>query len=82
MTVLRGYQTQLIANRVKLIIEDWPFNLWFHPESKDLSLYAEASSTKSTAPAYEIIKHISKRFDSELARGQYQSEFISYGRNR
>jgi hypothetical protein len=49
-------------------IEDWPFNLWFHLESADLSLYAEVSSTKSTAPAYEIIKRISKRSTASLPR--------------
>ena len=67
-------------NRAKIMIEDWPFNLWFHPESGDLSLYAEVSSTKSTAPAYELIKRIGKRFDSDLAKGQYQAEFVSYER--
>src|SRR5262245_2024159 len=55
-------------NRAKVIIEDWTFNLWFHPESNDLSIYAEASSTQSTAPAYEIIKRISKRFDRKERR--------------
>ncbi|HEX2929325.1 MAG TPA: hypothetical protein VHV54_06410 [Candidatus Binatia bacterium] len=60
--------------------EDWPFNLWFRAEENALSLYAEVSSTQSTAPAYEIIKRISKRFDGELGKGQYQSEFIGSAR--
>ena len=67
-------------NRAKIIIEDWPFNLWFQPDSETLSLYAEASGSKSTAPAYEIIKRIAKRFDGDLAKGQYQTEFAANSR--
>ena len=69
-------------NRAKVTIEDWPFNLWFRPEKGGLSLYAEVSATKSTAPAYAIIHRIGKRFDSELAKGQYQSEFVASGRSK
>jgi hypothetical protein len=64
-------------NRAKLTIENWPFNLWFQPQSKELSLYAEASATQSTAPAYAIIQRIARRFDDDLAKGQYQSEFAA-----
>ena len=62
-------------DRAKMTIENWPFNLWFQPQTKELSLYAEASATQSTAPAYAIIQRIARRFDDDLAKGQYQSEF-------
>ncbi len=62
-------------NRARVTIESWALNLWFQPQSKELSLYAEASATQSTAPAYAIIQRIARRFDDDLAKGHYQSEF-------
>jgi len=56
--------------------------LWHRPAERAVTLYAEASRTGSTAPAYALIERIGAAFNAALARGEHQADFASFDGDR